>query len=230
MTFNDRLDQMLAAGKDWAAQGESYAEKHLHLPPAGPERDAMLSNLGKGALAGGVLTALLGTRGGRRLAGTAATLGGIGLLGKTAYDAFQTWKAEQGGAAEPGAAPVGELTGDAAEQRSRTLLRAMLAAAKADGHIDASERASIQDAVHRLGLNDEARLMMEAELERPSSPADIAAAADSAETAAEIYLASLFVIDAQDAAERTYLDNLATALQLDPAFVSQLQAKAGAAA
>jgi hypothetical protein len=72
MTFNDLLDQMLAAGKDWAAQGESYAEKHLNLPPAGPERDAMLSNLGKGALAGGVLTALLGTRGGRRLAGTAA--------------------------------------------------------------------------------------------------------------------------------------------------------------
>jgi uncharacterized membrane protein YebE (DUF533 family) len=141
MTFNDRLGQMLAAGKDWAAQGEFYAEKHLHLPPAGPERDAMLSNLGEGALAGGVLTALLGTRGGRRLAGTAAALGGIGLLGKTAYEPFQSWKAEQGGATEPGAAPVGELTEEAAEQRSRTLLRAMIAAATADGHIHANERA-----------------------------------------------------------------------------------------
>ena len=84
--------------------------------------------------------------------------------------------------------------------------------------------------MHRLGLNDEARLMMHAELQGQANLADIAAAADSSETAAEIYLASLFIIDAQDAAERTYLDNLATALRLDPALVSQSEAKAGAAA
>ena len=223
------LDQMLAAGKDWARQGEAYADKHLNLPPAGPERDAMLSNLGKGALAGGVLAALLGTRGGRKLTGTAAALGGIGLLGKTAYDAFQTWKADQGAAAEPGAAPVGELTGDAAERRSQALLKAMIAAAKADGHIDPTERASIHSAVHSLGVDEEVQQLIEAELERPLSPADVAAAADSPEAAAEIYLASLFVIDTQDPAERTYLDDLAGALGLDPTLVGQLEAKAGAA-
>jgi uncharacterized membrane protein YebE (DUF533 family) len=229
MAFKDMLDQMLAAGKDWAAQGQTYAEQHLNLPPAGPERDAMLSNLGKGALAGGALAALLGTRGGRKLTGTAAALGGIGLLGKTAYDAFQTWKADQGAAAEPGAAPVGELTGDAAERRSRTLLKAMIAAAKADGHIDPTERASIHSAVHNLGVDEEVQQLIDAELERPLSPADVAAAADSPEAAAEIYLASLFVIDTQDPAERTYLDDLARALGLDPALVGQLEAKAGAA-
>jgi len=230
MAFNDMLDQMLAAGKDWARQGEAYADKHLNLPPAGPERDAMLSNLGKGVLAGGVLAALLGTRGGRKLTGTAAALGGIGLLGKTAYDAFQSWKADHGGGAEPGAAPVGELTGDAAERRSEALLKAMIAAAKADGHIDPTERASIKNAVRHLGLNEEVQLMMEAELERPLSPTDVAAAADSPEAAAEMYLASLFVIDTQDPAERAYLNDLAAALQLDPALASQLEAEAGAAA
>jgi uncharacterized membrane protein YebE (DUF533 family) len=229
MAFKDMLDQMLAAGKDWAAQGQTYAEQHLNLPPAGPERDAMLSNLGKGALAGGALAALLGTRGGRKLTGTAAALGGIGLLGKTAYDAFQTWKADQGAAIEPGAATVGELTGDAAERRSRTLLKAMIAAAKADGHIDPTERASIHSAVHNLGVDEEVQQLIDVELERPLSPADVAAAADSPEAAAEIYLASLFVIDTQDPAERTYLDDLASALGLDPALVGQLEAKAGAA-
>jgi uncharacterized membrane protein YebE (DUF533 family) len=229
MAFKDMLDQILAAGKDWAAQGQTYAEQHLNLPPAGPERDAMLSNLGKGALAGGALAALLGTRGGRKLTGTAAALGGIGLLGKTAYDAFQTWKADQGAAAEPGAAPVGELTGDAAERRSRTLLKAMIAAAKADGHIDPTERASIHSAVHNLGVDEKVQQLIDAELERPLSPADVAPAADSPEAAAEIHLASLFVIDTQDPAERTYLDDLASALGLDPALVGQLEAKAGAA-
>jgi len=228
--FKDMLDQMLAAGKDWADQGQAYAEKHLNLPPAGPEREAMLSNLGKGALAGGALAALLGTRGGRKLTGTAAALGGIGLLGKTAYDAFQSWKADQGRAAEPGAAPVGELTGDAAERRSRALLKAMIAAAKADGHIDPTERASIQSAVRRLGLDEEVQLLVEAELERPLSAADVAAAADSPEAASEMYLASLFVIDTQDPAERAYLNDLASALHLDPALASQLEAQAGAGA
>ena len=230
MAFKDMLDQMLAAGKDWTAQGQAYAETHLNLPPAGPERDAMLSNLGKGALGGGVLAALLGTRGGRKLAGTAAALGGIGLLGKTAYDAFQTWKADHGGGAEPGAAPVGELTGDAAEWRSRALLKAMIAAAKADGHLDPTERTSITSAMHRLGLDEEVQLMMEAELERPLSPTDVAAAADSPEAAAEMYLASLFVIDTQDPVERAYLNDLAAALQLDPTLVSQLEATTTTAA
>jgi uncharacterized membrane protein YebE (DUF533 family) len=228
MAFQDMLDQILAAGKDWAAQGQAYAETHLNLPPAGAERDAMLSNLGKGALAGGALAALLGTRGGRKLTGTAAALGGIGLLGKTAYDAFQTWKTDQGATAEPGAAPVGELTGAAAERRSQALLKAMIAAAKADGHIDPTERTAIHDAIHRLGLDEDVRLMMEAEVERPLSPTDVAAAADSPAAAAEMYLASLFVIDTQDPTERAYLNDLAAALGLDPALAGQLEAKAGA--
>ena len=72
--------------------------------------------------------------------------------------------------------------------------------------------------------------MMEAELERPLSATDVAAAAESPEAAAEMYLASLFVIDTQDSAERAYLNDLAAALQLDPALTSQLEAEAGATA
>jgi uncharacterized membrane protein YebE (DUF533 family) len=59
----------------------------------------MLGNLGKGALAGGALVALLGTGAGRKLTGTAAALGGIGMLGKVAFDAFKTWQSDQGDAA-----------------------------------------------------------------------------------------------------------------------------------
>jgi hypothetical protein len=82
MALKDMLDQMLAAGRDLAAQGQAYAEQKLNVPSAGPERDAALSNLGKGALAGGALALLLGTSAGRKLTGTAAALGGLGALGQ----------------------------------------------------------------------------------------------------------------------------------------------------
>ncbi|MBK1631239.1 hypothetical protein CKO31_10910 [Thiohalocapsa halophila] len=228
MAFRDMLDQMLAAGKDLAAQGTNLAEKHMNLPPEGPERDAMLGNLGKGAVAGGALVALLGTKFGRKLTGTAAALGGIGLLGKVAHDAYKTWQADQGDSAEPGT-PVQELPGAQAEQRSRTLFKAMIAAAKADGHVDDAERRAIHDAMTNLNLDDDTKLMMEAELARPLDVQDTAADADSTEAAAEIYLASLFVIDAANPAERSYLDRLATALGLHPELTRQLEAKAAAA-
>jgi len=229
MALKDMLDQMLAAGRDLATQGQSYAERTLNIPAEGPERDAALSNLGKGALAGGVLALLLGSGTARKTAGTAAAIGGIGMLGKVAYDAFQSWKGDQAGEQEHPGTPVGELTGDAAEQRSRTLFRAMVAAAKADGHIDDAERTAIHNAVTQLGLEDDTALMIDAELAQPLNPAEIAASADSKEAAAEIYLASLFVIDVDQPAERAYLDQLGKALDLEPGLTQELEAKAHAA-
>lgn len=226
MALKDMLDQMLAAGRGLATQGQAYAEQKLNVPSDGPERDAALSNLGTGALAGGALALLLGTGAGRKLAGTAAAIGGIGALGKVAYDAFQSWQADQSTTAVQSGTPLGQLTGDAAEQRSRLLFRAMIAAAKADGHIDEAERAAIGSASSQIGLDDDTRLMLEAELARPLDAAEIAAGADSAEAAAEIYLASLFVIDIDQPSERAYLDRLASALKLEPGLAQQLEAKA----
>jgi uncharacterized membrane protein YebE (DUF533 family) len=229
MALSHMLDELLAAGRDLAAKGQSAAERTLDIPQQGPARDQALSNLGKGALGGGALALLLGTGTGRKLAGTAAALGGIGLLGKVAYDAYGSWKAKNAGApAEPGT-PVSALTGEAAEQRSLVLLRAMIAAAKADGHIDDAERGNIERALVQLGLDDDSRLVLEAELARPLDVLEIVAAADSTETAAEIYLASLFVIDVDVPDERRYLDHLAGALRLDPGLAAELEAQARAA-
>jgi uncharacterized membrane protein YebE (DUF533 family) len=226
MAFKQMLDQMLAAGRDLAAQGQQLAEDKLKIPAEGAERDATLSNLGKGALAGGALTLLLGTSAGRKLAGTAAALGGIGALGKVAHDAYQTWKGQQGG---PEGTPVAELTDDAGERRSEALFKAMIAAAKADGHIDEAERAAISQSIGGIGLDEQSRRMIEAELDRPLSATEVAAGADSPEAAAEIYLASLFVIDTANPAERGYLSELAAALNIQPALAAELESRASAA-
>ncbi|NBC12616.1 MAG: DUF533 domain-containing protein [Gammaproteobacteria bacterium] len=121
----------------------------------------------------------------------------------------------------------------------KDMLDQMLAAGKdlaaqgtnlAEKHMkDDAERRAIHDAMTDLSLDDDTKRMMEAELARALDVQDIAAGADSTEAAAEIYLASLFVIDTASPAERSYLDRLATALGLHPELTRQLEAKAAAA-
>jgi uncharacterized membrane protein YebE (DUF533 family) len=221
------LDQILQAGRDLVNQGKDIAEQRLDIPEKGPERDAALSAMGKGALAAGALALLLGTGTGRRLTGSALKLGSLAALGGVAYKAYQNWQADQTGesGAHPGT-PVDRLSGLAAEHRSLALLRAMVVAAKADGHIDEAEQQRIHDGIGRLGMEGNIVQLLEAELSAPVDPAAVARGADSAEAAAEIYLASLIVIDPDQPAERRYLDDLARHLKLDAGLVSELEAQA----
>jgi uncharacterized membrane protein YebE (DUF533 family) len=55
-------------------------------------------------------------------------------------------------------------------------------------------------------------------LRRPVDPADVAAGAATPEQGAEIYLASLLVVDETTTMERAYLDELARQLRLAPAL------------
>jgi uncharacterized membrane protein YebE (DUF533 family) len=223
------LDELLAAGKDLATQGQQMAESKLGIPAKGPEREAALSGLGKGAAAAGVLALLLGTSGGRKLTGSALTLGSLAGLGTVAYKAYQNWRAGHAGEDVEAGTPVGDLTGPAAEQRSRALIKAMVTAAKADGHMDEAERQHIFAGIARLGLEDKAVELLSAEIDAPVDPAAVAAGADSPEAAAEIYLASLLVIDPDQPGERRYLDDLARYLGLDAALVVDLEKQARAA-
>ncbi|MCB1816192.1 MAG: tellurite resistance TerB family protein, partial [Candidatus Competibacteraceae bacterium] len=127
----------------------------------------------------------------------------------------------------PPGQPVGELQGPVADRRSLALLKAIIAAAKADGHIDAEEQQKIEAQIARFGLDNDTLTMLQKELEKPLNPADIAAGADSPEAAAEIYLASLLVINVDNFMERAYLDELARLLGLAPDLVAQLEAEAG---
>ena len=53
------------------------------------------------------------------------------------------------------------------------------------------------------------------EMSKPVDVSRIAALADTRETAAELYIASAMVVDMDDPVERTYLDKLALAMNLD---------------
>jgi uncharacterized membrane protein YebE (DUF533 family) len=189
------------------------------------------STLGKGAIAGGLLGILL-TQGGRRMLGTGLKIGGMAAIGGLAYKAYEDWKngrkPEDGAAAQP--APEGSefLPGDAqaADELATRLLQAMIAAAKADGHVTLEERAAIDAQLGNLGLGDEATALIATELDAPLDVDRIAALARSEAEATQLYAASLLVADQESEAEKAYLAGLAAAMKLDRGLVEHLHAEA----
>lgn len=179
------------------------------------------------AAAGGVLALLLGGKQVRKAAGGLVGLGGAAALGALAYRAFQNHRA---GSAAPAPAAQDalpapfQLDAPAAggEPFGLTLVRAMIAAAKADGHIDPAEQQRIFDAVERMELDAEAKGFVFDAMRAPADPAAIAAAAATPEQAAQIYLASRMAIDLDHAGERAWLEALTHRLNLAPDLVAQL--------
>ncbi len=223
METSKLLDQLLQSGQEWIEKGQKWVEEKADIPAEGPEREAALKGAAKGAAAAGLLALLLGTRSGRKLTGLAAKLGGLAALGGLAYQTYQGWHGVKSTKpAEPGT-PVGKLTGDEAEKRSRLLLKAMIAAAKADGHIDDQERKRIADQAKNSGIDDETLKFIEEQLSAPVDATAIAAEADSQEAAAEVYLVSRLVIDVANDQEQAYLRQLSQALALAPDFVAELE-------
>lgn len=188
------------------------------------------STLGKGAIAGGLLGILL-TQGGRRILGSGLKIGGMAAIGGLAYKAYEDWKAgRSGGAATALPAPEGieflPADAEAADELATRILQAMIAAAKADGHVTPEERAAIDGQLPRLGLADEALALISAELDAPLDVGRIAGLARSEAEAAQIYAASLLVVDEESPDERGYLAMLAARMNLDQGLVDNLHAEA----
>jgi uncharacterized membrane protein YebE (DUF533 family) len=200
-------------------------------------------DLGKyatGAAAGGALALLLGSRRGRSLGGKALKIGTVAALGSLAWRAYSDWQArQQATAAAPAAGSpqgggIAAVTGFEAlpapqqEDHSRAMLKAMIAAAKADGHMDERERGAVEAELQRLDADPATRRWIEDELRRPVEPAEVAAASSSPQMASEIYLASVLVVDETTTMERAYLDELARQLKLAPELKADLEARARA--
>jgi uncharacterized membrane protein YebE (DUF533 family) len=176
------------------------------------------SDFGKGAMSGGALGLLLGSNKATR---KLATYGGLAALGVMAYRAYGDYRAQQGAPVQP--QTVDRLPAPQADIHGEAILRALVAAAKADGHIDARERQVIEGEFARLAPDAEVQQWMQAELDKPLDPAEVARAASSPEIASEMYLASLVAADEQNFMERSYLDELARQLGLDDALKRRLE-------
>ncbi|HEX5793006.1 MAG TPA: tellurite resistance TerB family protein [Rheinheimera sp.] len=187
----------------------------------------LLSGKGGAALGGGALGLLLGSKKGRKMGGKILTYGGLAALGVVAYKAYSNWQQQQGSAvsqAQP--QTIDRLPAPQAEQHSHAILCAIIGAAKADGHIDDRERELIDNEIARLTSDNTLQHWFDTELKKPLDPADIARSAASPEMAAEMYLASVLVVDEESFMERSYLTELARQLKLEPALKAELEQQA----
>jgi uncharacterized membrane protein YebE (DUF533 family) len=196
-----------------------------------------MGGVGGGALAGGLAALLLGTKTGRKLGSSALQLGGMAAVGALAYKAYRDWQAVKSGATvgarqnipsqtmlpPPSGSQFNPTSEDGQQKLARMLLRAMIAATKADGHIDEQERARLVGEIEKLNLTAEEKAFVMDELQAKLDIDAVAGAATTQEEAAEIYTASLLAIDVDNAAERGYLTMLAARLNLDDSLIAHLQ-------
>lgn len=239
MNAQSMLEQLLKSGMSMLDPKPAGTA----APGAPAQRDAGWGKFGAGAATGGALGLLLGSKRGRRFGGKALKYGSVAALGLVAYKAYNNWQAQQaqqaaaGGVASAGTAPtalppprtVNLLPAPEVDQHSRAMLQAMIAAAKADGHLDDRERGLVEAELARSQSDAEERRWFESELRRPLDPAEVARAAATPELAAEMYLASLLVADETSFMERAYLDELARQLRLPEGLKAELERQALAA-
>ncbi|GAB3388706.1 hypothetical protein GCM10027514_30960 [Azotobacter armeniacus] len=195
----------------------------------GGSQGGLMGSGGKGALVAGALGLLLGKRRVGRSGGNAMAYGGLAALGVLAYKAFSNWQAQQAGAPRHEPQTLDRLPPEKVEEHSQAVLKALVAGAKADGHVDEHERQLIETELAKVTEDVELQRWLQAELNKPLDPADVARAAETPEMAAEIYLASLLAVDEEQFMERAYLDELARQLRLDPQLKAELETQAKAA-
>ncbi|HEV7345976.1 MAG TPA: tellurite resistance TerB family protein [Devosia sp.] len=181
--------------------------------------------------AAGLAAGMLLSRGGLgKLAGNAAKLGAVAAVGGLAYNAWQNYQKSQhqspGSTSQDAFIPPAHDS-HAQEELGKSLVRAMIAAAKADGRIQAEEKEAIFGKLETMNLSAEEKAWVFDELASPLDINAVVARADTPEHATEIYAASLVAITADTAAERAYLDALASKLRLEPALVAEIHKAAG---
>lgn len=225
MDTRSLIDSLLTSGKELTSKGRDIAEQKLNIPQQGAERDVMLSGMGKGALAAGALALLLGTRGGRSLTGGVIKLGSLAAIGGLAFNTYRDWQLKNQAPDSPVIAASNPAE-DTSDEHSRLILSAMIAAAKADGHINKDERIGLQNYIDKIGESPVLTAFVEAELAKPLDPGDIANQVKNQETAAEVYLATLLIIDQSNVMAKSYLKELGRALALPYDLIASLNAGA----
>lgn len=212
-----------------AASG-SQASQSAGLP------SGMSGALG-GAAAGGLMALLLGNKKSRKMVQSAATYGGMAVLGGLAYRAYQNWQQNQNVQTAPTAGPsdmqqpAAQFLPDhggaaAAKALQLSLIRTMIAAAKADGHIDGEEMKRIFNQTDSFNLSGEEKEFVFTALREEIAPETLAEGVVSMEHKSELYVAACLACEPDNQAERAFLDSFAKALQLPAELQKHLEHQA----
>ena len=230
MTINQLLGQFLGGGQTGEKAGTPASPVAQLLNPAG---------LGGGLAAGGLIGLLAGNKKMRKkaakYAGGAAMIGGGAALAAITFRAFNNWQDRsrssqteapvQSLSDKPSLAQFDPETAMGADGKpfQFALVKAIITAANADGHIDEEERRTIKDAIATMQLDDQSNMLIFDTLSEPPDVETVAGFANGLEQASEIYLVSRMVLDTDNPADLSYLQALVKALALPRDLVMHLE-------
>ena len=106
------------------------------------------------------------------------------------------------------------------------LIKAMIAASKADGQIDASEHKRLFETIEKLNLTAEDKAAVFDVMGRDISVQEIADSVRLDEHKAEVYISAYLAIEVDEQQERAFLNSLAIALNLPKGFPAYLEQQA----
>jgi len=229
MNIQNLLNQFIGPGDTTSSAGKSTPGIGDALSRLG---DKLPGGLAGGAAAGGIMALVMGNKSARKFAGKAAGYGGAALLGGLAYKAYSNWQHNKGGQTTTWPDTGNTMLetnevftpGDTqAPDFQLQLIKAMIAAAKADGHIDATEQQRIFSAVEEMDASTEVKGVIFDLLQQPITLEELAAGAAKIEQRSELYLASCLVINPDHPSEQAHLEQLAAVLELPEGLAEQLQ-------
>ncbi len=118
----------------------------------------------------------------------------------------------------PSPPPPSPAGGDGLDDQELALrmIRVMIAAAHADGVLDAAEEKAILDRLRGAGLSSEEKMFLLEELHSPRPVAELTRGIEDPSTARAMYLIAARAIEVDTESERQWLDELGEALGLSP--------------
>jgi uncharacterized membrane protein YebE (DUF533 family) len=229
MNIQNLLNQFIGSGDSASPTNNTAQGIGDSLSKLG---DKLPGGLAGGAAAGGIMALLMSNKSARKYAGKAASLGGAALLGGLAYKAYSNWQHNKGEHTR-GFDDLDEIAADKNEAFTPIdmqtpdfqlrLIKSMIAAAKADGHIDATEQQRIFRAVEEMDVSTEVKGIIFDLLHQDIAINELVSGNENIEQKSEIYLVACLVINLDKASEQSYLDQLEAALELPDGLAQQLQ-------
>ncbi len=189
-------------------------------------KSGVLSNPATG-VAGGALGGMLVNGRGSKQLGSVLKVGGLAAIGGLAWNAWQKYQQERrapNASVQDGPASLQAIESDQRSPGSESMLlmRSMIAAAMADGHINASETRRIFGQIDKLEMTVKEKALVLDELRRPASMQDLVSQVHDLHTATEVYASSLLAIDAACEKGSAWLKELARQLELPAVLVENL--------
>ncbi len=230
-SFSSTLQSLSGKAMDMAGQVSKNIPQSVQDLGAKAKEAAgtVSSNLPKNAgtvLGAGSIVALLGAMLPKDVVKTAAVVG----AGALAWNFYKKWSANKEGQqqAETPALQVApqSLPAAAEDPAAMLMLRAMVYAARADGHIDAAEQERIGKLTQQFLPGRDSQALVDQLVKEPLNLDLMASQMQSQEQREDLYRLSCLVLDIDHFMERGYLDALAGALAIDKPRQAALEQEA----